>query len=108
MTFIVSTKEMANCNPNYSRNYALYLAAGYQNDEQALLHALKERKLLETISFGKGYRTINEKLPYNEQYEIDFRPYASKIVDSFTASHKAAERGFKTALEILFQDIFKP
>ena len=94
---------MAERKSAFSRNYALYLAAGYQNDLEAMRHALLFRKVLQTISFGDGYRAINEALPYNVEYQADWRPYANKTVDGFTAAHQAAARNFKGALDLLFQ-----
>lgn len=95
--------KQTNQNTSFSGNHALYLAAGYQNDLDALRHALVDNKLLQTKPFGKGYTIINEKLPYNVSYQPDWRPYANKTVDSFTAAHQAASRGFKTSLEFLFE-----
>jgi hypothetical protein len=94
---------------DFSHNYALYLAAGYQNDLKAVKHALEENKLL-ACSYdkghgargGAGYTLVDEPAPHMG-YERDFKPYKNKVVDGFTAAHQCATRGFKEALRLLFR-----
>lgn len=88
--------------PSFNHNYALYLAAGYQNDVAAVKHALVDGKLLNlTTTTSCGYMKVDEKI-WPKEYTPDWRPYERRPLDGFAASHQAALRGFKDVLEILF------
>ena len=93
---------MSSSDPTFTHNYALYLAAGYRNDLDAVRHALIQGKILQISNTNeKGYILVNENI-WPKSYEKDWRPYKHCAIDGFAASHQAALRGFKEVLEILF------
>ena len=66
---------MSYSDPTFTHNYALYLAAGYRNDLDAVRHALIQGKILQISNTNeKGYILVNENI-WPKSYEKDWRPY---------------------------------
>ena len=65
---VEAVHALMSTDPSFNHNYALYLAAGYQNDVAAVKHALVDGKLLNlTTTTSCGYIKVDEKI-WPKQY----------------------------------------